>query len=503
MPPKRNSCCTHPNLITTPSSYAAIVNFRGPTPRQLAAATNTASSSLSAGLPKSKSTASGKRKRDNDASSASTPIDLTSSQDPIFPAPLILPDDDLALDPTYPGQSFWEWDRMKASERNRITKKRNVIYVVPPPPLDPSLAFATTWTQPQVPGKKQPPPIPPPDIDDVLAYLAAYYHGLPVRTLAANIAFQPWAASTSRTTSRAATAPTPAIALTTPSNEAVRIRTRPSLDGAYAAQLNLDDLLDASMAMVPGDAFALLLLVGQDLYQSADDEFVCGLAYGGSRVCVVSMARYCPVLDRGMGVERVHAWPASHCGGYVGGCCAEEMDVDVEEDVKGKGKGKGKRGTKNRVDGSAAGAGGEDLRLRAAVDAATALPQPTSAAELTGLWLSRVCRTASHEVAHCFGIDHCVYYACNLQGSASIREDARQAPYLCPVDEAKVLKAIGAWNGEERNEALRVFCEERSNVGMWAGLGAWLGKGIEEKRVGDGDDVVMEENGGVEVIVID
>lgn len=63
--------------------------------------------------------------------------------------------------------------------------------------------------------------------------------------------------------------------------------------------------------MVPDDAYAVLMLVEQDLYQDADDDFVCGMAAGGSRVAAVSPARYDPVLDEQMEVERAHAWPAS------------------------------------------------------------------------------------------------------------------------------------------------------------------------------------------------
>jgi hypothetical protein len=63
---------------------------------------------------------------------------------------------------------------------------------------------------------------------------------------------------------------------------------------------------------------------------------------------------------------------------------------------------------------------------------------------LAALWLGGVCRTASHELGHCFGIDHCVYCACAMQGSASLAEDARQPIYFCPLDLAKLLHATGA-----------------------------------------------------------
>ncbi|OCL11909.1 hypothetical protein AOQ84DRAFT_270075, partial [Glonium stellatum] len=68
---------------------------------------------------------------------------------------------------------------------------------------------------------------------------------------------------------------------------------------------------------------------------------------------------------------------------------------------------------------------------------------------------------------------HCVYYACNMQGSASIIEDARQAPYLCPVDLAKLEIATGM-SGEERNKALIKFCDKYGDVHMFMALAAWL-----------------------------
>jgi archaemetzincin len=33
-------------------------------------------------------------------------------------------------------------------------------------------------------------------------------------------------------------------------------------------------------------------------------------------------------------------------------------------------------------------------------------------------------------LGHCFGIAHCVYYACSMQGTASIIENSKQPLYL-------------------------------------------------------------------------
>lgn len=113
--------------------------------------------------------------------------------------------------------------------------------------------------------------------------------------------------------------------------------------------------------------------------------------------------------------------------------------------------------------------------MHAAVSAYLALDPITDADEAanTALWLGRVCRTASHELGHCLGVDHCVYYACAMQGTASLAEDVRQPPYLCPVDLAKILRATGA-DVLERYQALLVFCQRYENAHMFAAFAAWL-----------------------------
>jgi len=159
-------------------------------------------------------------------------------------------------------------------------------------------------------------------------------------------------------------------------------------------------------------------------------------------IAVISTARYHPALDEEHDVEREHAWPASHCEMYLRECCDE-----VESVEKGKKKAPAKKAGQSKSEKgkylSATQAGISPMQ--AAVSAHNALPSleaSPSAALLSGLWLGRVCRTASHELGHCFGIGHCVYYACSMQGSASIIEDARQPPYLCPVDLVKSCKLV-------------------------------------------------------------
>ena len=171
-------------------------------------------------------------------------------------------------------------------------------------------------------------------------------------------------------------------------------------------------------------------------------------------MAVVSTARYNPTLDDRQGVERSHAWPASHCDAYMRECCgAPSKRKRAKSDFSGSHR----------------------TPLQAAVSAHAALPTPQAPSQLSSLWLSRVCQTASHELGHCFGMDHCVYYACVMQATASLTEDVRQPPYLCPVDMAKMLRATGV-DVRERYEALLTVCGRHGHggAGWFKAFGAWI-----------------------------
>ncbi|KAK4129974.1 hypothetical protein BT67DRAFT_437390 [Trichocladium antarcticum] len=205
---------------------------------------------------------------------------------------------------------------------------------------------------------------------DAHQYLAAFYHPLPVKLLPDGPRFVPW------TDDKTGGRKQPAYIGLQVGRGITRITTRPCPDGAFARQLSLNDILDAAIEALPGDAYAMVMLAHHDLYgDDDDDDFCCGRAYGGSRVAVVSSARYHPALDDAAGIDRAHMWPASHCADHVAALKPRNH------------------------------------------------PRP--------LALSRVARTASHELGHCFGLAHCSYYACVMQGTAGLAEDARQPPYLC------------------------------------------------------------------------
>jgi archaemetzincin len=387
-----------------------------------------------------------------------------------------LPDDELALDPKYPAQSLRSWLRDK--DRNAVTPERKTVYVAAPPlvRLKDGADFAADWCKPQdVDGGE----LTAPAVGPLLRYLSAFYHGLPVKALSGTpLRFTAWEDDPPRRSAGKVKSKPPQvqhIGLATPS-EIVRIRTRRAPDdedGArapYTHQLHLDDLLDAAISVLPADAHALLLLVRHDLYEADDDAFCCGRAYGGSRVAVVSAARYDPRLDAAAGIDTAHSWPAAHCSAFVEARCREAQDRPAK-----KAKTAAQTGPPPAL-GSA---------LQAAVDATLPASAEPTTAFLEARWLARVCLTASHELGHCFGIDHCVYYACALQGTASLREDARQPPYLCPVELAKLARTAAgasadskAFDTDEwvlgRDRALLDVCESFESGGAFRPFAAWL-----------------------------
>lgn len=54
-------------------------------------------------------------------------------------------------------------------------------------------------------------------------------------------------------------------------------------------------------------------------------------------------------------------------------------------------------------------------------------------AEDDPLMMRRSCRILFHETGHMFGMKHCIFYACLMNGSNHLAEADRQPLHLCPV----------------------------------------------------------------------
>ncbi|KAF7539127.1 hypothetical protein G7Z17_g12491 [Cylindrodendrum hubeiense] len=443
--------CTHNNVYTDCSPAAANAGFiRPPIDKRLAA-----------------TTPSGRR----------TAEPLATQQDAMsngwsFPGPLVLPDDDLALDPEYPPQSLKSW--LSYNKKMPITAERNTIYVVPPPEITNSVKKMTKdWEKPHVPRESVtaglPEGIPLPTTDDVCNYLRAFYHKMTIKKHEGKFRWQAWDSGSAKGPKYMG------LATPKPSEELIGVRYRQSPDGIARIQVNLNDVLDALIDRVPPDAYAVVMLTDQDLYEDEDDDFCCGRAYGESRIAVVSSFRYNPALDGYSDIQLEHMWPASHCKSYVDALC----DVDKQQPKRAK-----------------TSSNSPTTPLTAALNASKAVPNPKTRDELAGMWFSRVARTMAHELGHCLGMDHCVYYACAMQGTAGMAEDVRQPPYLCPVCLSKLSRGLCSFVGsgsvvnlqrefiQQRYNVLRDFCENWKHVAMFAGYQAWIDGRLEENREG-------------------
>jgi archaemetzincin len=79
-----------------------------------------------------------------------------------------------------------------------------------------------------------------------------------------------------------------------------------------------------------------------------------------------------------------------------------------------------------------------------------------AAADSSKLVLRRSCKVLAHETGHMFGIDHCVWYRCLMNGSNHLEEADARPLHLCPVDLRKLQWSIG-FDVVERYRRLRDF----------------------------------------------
>merc|ERR1712072_1523511 len=75
------------------------------------------------------------------------------------------------------------------------------------------------------------------------------------------------------------------------------------------------------------------------------------------------------------------------------------------------------------------------------------------------LSLHRSCKVMTHELGHLFGLKHCVYFRCLMNGSNHLDELDNNGLFLCPVCLAKLLDTF-RWDLAKRYEGLLTTCHK-------------------------------------------
>nr|KAF6308707.1 archaelysin family metallopeptidase 2 [Pipistrellus kuhlii] len=81
--------------------------------------------------------------------------------------------------------------------------------------------------------------------------------------------------------------------------------------------------------------------------------------------------------------------------------------------------------------------------------------------DVTSVLLLRSCKTLTHEIGHIFGLRHCQWLACLMQGSNHLEEADRRPLDLCPICLRKLQCAVG-FNIVERYKALVRWIDDDS-----------------------------------------
>lgn len=91
------------------------------------------------------------------------------------------------------------------------------------------------------------------------------------------------------------------------------------------------------------------------------------------------------------------------------------------------------------------------------------------------LMLRRSCKVLAHETSHMFGIEHCIFFRCLLNGSNHLAESDARPMHLCGVDLRKLHSSVG-FDVIARYRALEAFTRQAD----FTEESAWLRDRIEK-----------------------
>lgn len=414
----------------------------------------------------------------------------------LFPLPDVRKGDDLDIDSDYPPQSFREYrDDENRSLINPLVQK---IYIIGIGWEDQtSLSGSSeenkgTSTTGIVGAPFSPFPVNStvsyshlPRLEDIVQYIKVFYYGIDVELCSASLHFIPWTTTTkvkprvirkSKKSTASSSSSLRYIGATDGTN-VTRIRCRTSLDHLYPYQINLNDTLDClsdylAINNVYDTTVAIMGITPYDLYEMDKDDddydeeeedlFTCGRAYGGSKISVISAARYNPYWDKKYsrnsssnnphkkskssttdtvpsytsGIDIWHTWP-------LGSNAPSFIETAVQEEFPSTFNNKATTSSSATTTSTSAEEDG-NLSIPSSFSVNSDIVPGTSytLSLFQKLWYARICKTSVHELGHCLILDHCCYFSCTMQGSAHLMEDMRQPPYLCPICLSKIVYGI-------------------------------------------------------------
>lgn len=162
------------------------------------------------------------------------------------------------------------------------------------------------------------------------------------------------------------------------------------------------------------DAFAVVGVTMEDLYSSEGDLFIAGMAAGGSKVAVLSFARYHPRIRMNF-----QNW-------YDYGYAAKSAEYSYFEENKAR-------------------------------PSTVPVPPAELDAASKANYLRRAGKLVVHELGHVYGIDHCIHYHCVMNGTGHLVEDFTSPAHLCAVCLRKLQFRMGFDVPQRYKNLLRVF----------------------------------------------
>ena len=93
------------------------------------------------------------------------------------------------------------------------------------------------------------------------------------------------------------------------------------------------------------------------------------------------------------------------------------------------------------------------------------------------LMLRRSCKVLAHETSHMFGIEHCIFFRCLMNGSNHLAESDARPLHFCPIDLRKLHLSVG-FDIAERYRRL----EELSRKSGFSDEADWITRQLSELR---------------------